>query len=127
MKQFNLEKAKAGKPVCTRDGRKARIICFNIKDESYPIIAAIAVADSEIVKSYTINGKNFDDTSAISGRDLMMACEAKEGWINIYEKGAINTEGIAGCSQNIYETKEKAFKNRCKIGYIDTIKITWEE
>ena len=24
-KPFNLEQAKAGKPVCTRDGRKARI------------------------------------------------------------------------------------------------------
>lgn len=31
LKPFDLEAAKAGKPVCTRDGRKARIICFNAK------------------------------------------------------------------------------------------------
>ena len=31
LKEFDLEAAKAGKPVCTRDGRKARIICFDAK------------------------------------------------------------------------------------------------
>ena len=29
MKPFNLEEAKAGKPVCTRDGRDVRIVCFD--------------------------------------------------------------------------------------------------
>lgn len=29
LKEFDIEAAKAGKPVCTRDGRKARIICFD--------------------------------------------------------------------------------------------------
>lgn len=28
MKPFNLEEAKAGKPVCTRDGRRVEIISF---------------------------------------------------------------------------------------------------
>lgn len=31
LKPFDLEAAKAGKPVCTRDGRKARIICWDKK------------------------------------------------------------------------------------------------
>ena len=31
MKEFNLEQAKAGKPVCRRDGKKARIICYDAK------------------------------------------------------------------------------------------------
>ena len=127
MKQFNLEKAKAGKPVCTKGGRKVRTICFDIKNESYPIVAAVSVDDREIVKCYTIDGKIFDDPSSISDEDLMMVCETKEGWINIYEKGTISTEGIAGCSQDVYETKEKALNGRCKTGYIDTIKVIWEE
>jgi hypothetical protein len=42
LKPFDLEAAKAGKPVCTRDGRKARIICFNAKTLcDYPIIALV--------------------------------------------------------------------------------------
>ena len=32
LKEFDPEAAKAGKPVCTRDGRKARIICFDKND-----------------------------------------------------------------------------------------------
>lgn len=30
-KPFNLEEAKAGKPVCTRGGHKAKIICFDAR------------------------------------------------------------------------------------------------
>lgn len=42
MKPFDLEAAKAGKPVCTRDGIKARIICFDVINKSnYPIIALL--------------------------------------------------------------------------------------
>lgn len=40
LKEFNLEAAKSGKPVCTRDGRKARIICFD-KEDIRPIVALI--------------------------------------------------------------------------------------
>lgn len=38
MKPFNLEEAKAGKPVCTRDGRKVNILRFDLNNP-YPIIA----------------------------------------------------------------------------------------
>ena len=31
LKPFDLEAARAGSPVCTRDGRKARIVCFDKK------------------------------------------------------------------------------------------------
>lgn len=36
LKPFDLEAAKAGKPVCTRDGRKARIISFDRHGEDCP-------------------------------------------------------------------------------------------
>ena len=45
LKPFNLKAAKEGKPVCTRDGRKARIICFDRKfyhdGYNYPIVAMV--------------------------------------------------------------------------------------
>jgi len=40
MKRFNLEAARQGAPVCTRDGHKARIICFDRK-EGQPIVALV--------------------------------------------------------------------------------------
>ena len=55
LKPFNLEAAKDGKPVCTRDGRKARIICFDAK-RTHPIIALISGPDierEEILFCYT--------------------------------------------------------------------------
>ena len=33
LKPFDLQAAKSGKPVCTRDGRKVRIICFDSKSK----------------------------------------------------------------------------------------------
>lgn len=35
MKQFDLEAAKKGAKVCTRDGREARILCFDSKNVGY--------------------------------------------------------------------------------------------
>lgn len=35
MKEFDLEKAKAGHPVCTRDGHEARILCFDREGQVY--------------------------------------------------------------------------------------------
>jgi hypothetical protein len=74
---FDINLAKDGKPVCTRDGRKARIICFNAKGEK-PIIALIANGNSEDVNYYYITGKvRFLDKE--DENDLMMLPEKKEG------------------------------------------------
>lgn len=57
MEPFNLEEAKAGKPVCTRDGRNARIICYDYKNDVYPIIALVETDGSESIFSCTIKGE----------------------------------------------------------------------
>ena len=78
MKPFDLEAAKAGKPVCTRDGRKARIICFDAKCIK-PIVALIQGSDnSEQIEYYTENGV-FSNGGTGKNRDLMILLEKKEG------------------------------------------------
>ncbi len=124
MKPFNLELAKKGHPVCTRDDRDARIICFDAKTGEYPIIALVYCTKSctEAVYSYTLEGEYLAREE--NNSDLMMKPIHHTGWINIH---SIRTETILG-SRNIYPTKEEALK---AIGYpntvIDTIKIEWEE
>ena len=54
VKPFDLQKAKAGKPVCTRDGRKARIICFDAKG-TFPIIALVDENAEEFAYKTSIN------------------------------------------------------------------------
>ena len=111
LKPFNLEAARSGKPVCTRDGRKARIICFDKADER-PIVALISDSGSEFVYEYLIDGRCYK--SRDDDNDLMMLPEKKEGWVNVYRN-------------IIYKTKEEAFNRRDKENYLMTIKVGWEE
>lgn len=122
MKPFDLEKAKSGKPVCTRDGREARILCSDLKDEAYPIVAAVLNNNGvEDLIIYTSEGKEYID-STISRRDLVMPTIKKEGWINLYSDTHIT------CSRTVYKTKEEAFEKHVRSSdYIDTVKIEWEE
>lgn len=78
MKPFNLEEAKAGKPVCTRDGRPVRILCFDRQttdDES--IIALLKPTDKnfEVVVQYYSTGRFILDQE--SNTDLMMVNDDK--------------------------------------------------
>lgn len=122
-KPFDLEQAKAGKPVCTRNGRKARIICFDAKSKDYPIVALVEEESSirEILFTYTNEGRHCCD-NPMHTLDLVMLPRKREGWINIYPC----VDGNVTCS-NPYETKEEAMKNSALSVITDTIRIEWYE
>ena len=81
LKPFDIQKAREGKPVYTRDGRKARIICFDRKfyhdGYNYPIVAMVNDNDNELVHAYTQDGLLVGNGECES--DLMMLPEKKEG------------------------------------------------
>lgn len=117
LKPFDLNAAKAGKPVCTGDGRQARIICFDRKDIK-PIVALVTVINDTSVTEkalyYFEDGhhlsKNYDDIN-----DLVMLPEKRSGWINVYK-------------DSVYDTKDEAINGTYEgRGYIDTVKVSWEE
>ena len=113
LKPFDFEAAKAGKPVCTRDGRKARIICFDFQSiENTPIVAVVQVTDKqEVIANYYEDGRRFVD--GISELDLMMLPEKRKGWINIHQ-------------DDVYKTKEEAeAKVSDKANYLTTIEIEY--
>ena len=115
LKPFDLQKAREGKPVCTRDGRKARIICFD-RIDAKPILALVPSTDGkgEDVFDYFVSGKRIAN-SLESDLDLMMLPEKKEGWVNVYK-------------ERIYSTKEEAIEATYDgVTYVDTVKICWEE
>ena len=126
LKPFDLEAAKAGKPVCTRDGRKARIICFDAIGYHQPVIALITNFDGkEDIETYYLNGRFNDDINDISDYDLMMLLEKKEGWVNICRN--LNTNKIELDTKDVYNTKEEALQNLSSMTYIKTVKVQWEE
>lgn len=112
LKPFDLEAAKAGKPVCTRDGRKARIICWDKKGLA-PIVALIEHENSEIFLAYYNNGRH--TIRERSDNDLMMLPEKKEGWIIIHKEAIYDKE-----------TAEKIARETTA-NVIRIQKIEWEE
>lgn len=107
LKPFSLEAAKAGKPVCTRDGRKARIICFDRKDIK-PIVALVTLINgtSVIEKAFYY----FEDGYHLSKNDnniydLMMLPEKKEGWL------------LVNKDESLFKSREEAERN-CTKDYV---------
>ena len=126
LKPFNLEAAKAGKPVCTRDGRKARIISFDRKflfnGVSYPIIALVEdTAKEETIYGYNEKGKVIIEHDTPYKDDLMMLPQKKEGWINLCKNNYGDTLAVG-----VFPNREEAVSN-CPTSYLSTIKIEWEE
>lgn len=133
LKPFNLEAARSGKPVCTRDGHKARIICFDRIDSTgcnLPIVALIQREETEVLRLYRDDGKR--NVKVDLALDLMMLPEKKEGWVNVYDADTTFrfVEGM------VYNTKDEAIQRakeevtngqREKNEYVDTVKISWEE
>lgn len=124
LKPFDLEVAKAGKLVCTRDGRKARIISFDRHGEDCPIIALVVDsknAECEEVIDYTLDGICNENIINHNKYDLMMFTRKKEGWLNIYK----DFEDTVCC---VYPTEKEALEDgETEKDYITTIKIEWEE
>lgn len=64
-KAFDIEKAKAGAKVVTRNGNKVRILCYDNTDIRYPIVAVVYDKDSNSIydyTAYTANGKYMNDS-----------------------------------------------------------------
>lgn len=112
LKEFNLEAAKAGKPVCTRDGRKARIICFDLNNKNFPIVAIINCDSEENAYQYDIDGICDEHDNNLN---LMMSHEKKEGWVIIHKEAIYDKE-----------TAEKIARETTA-NVIRIQKIEWEE
>jgi hypothetical protein len=52
------------KPVQTRDGRKARVICRDLKHEHYSVVALIEDDDCECVETYRDDGGYWSSSTA---------------------------------------------------------------
>ena len=127
LKPFDLEAAKSGKPVCTRAGRKVRIICFDAKGDK-PIIAIVEAKGNkdaliEEVERYFINGHSVFEVRETND-DLMMLPEKHEGWVNIIKTATLKRN--VGC---LYDTREEALYHVDSLNdsYVATVKLEWEE
>lgn len=102
-KQNKTMKLDLTKPVQTRDGRKARIICTDAKHIK-PVIALVTEPNTfECVALYGADGNFFADKTLESRNDLVNVPETNklEGWLNVYSS-------TPSCQSRIHPTKEYA-------------------
>lgn len=122
-KPFDLEAAKAGAPVMTRDGRPARILAFDVENAGYPVVVAIKTSTGkcESVELFTEQGQ-FDEDAKEDNRDLFMAPTKHRAWVNVHKIGSqyVLTSNFA--------TEESAVQQgQNSDTYITTVPIEWEE
>lgn len=76
------------KPVQTKSGLPARIICTDKKDDEFPVVALVSMSDMEALLKFNRFGAA-ELGSDGSGFDLVNVPEKKGAWFNIY-----NTENV---------------------------------
>lgn len=114
MKPFNLEKAKQGAKVITREGRKVEILTFSRRHPYFPIVALVDEGDEDVIHMYTNEGRYYK-TDTDSYLDLMMA--PTKVYMNVYRIGKIYELGTS-----TFPTREKAIDCRGS-NYVKTIEI----
>ena len=120
MKPFNLEKALAGAPVITREGRKVVRIFY--AEEACENSQVICVFETGAVFPYYKDGTY---TNSSSAHELVMAPTKKEGWVVMFHNNS-QKDFIVGTK--IWASKEDAeiWYKGCE-GIFAIAKIEWEE
>lgn len=118
MKPFDLEKAKAGAPVITRNGSAARIICFDRADaDTYPLVALLRLGEGiDRVTTHTDQGRYCKEPG--NDYDLFMGPVKREGWVNIYPDTTIR--------HGIHASQDQADMHAA-YDRVACIRIEWEE
>jgi hypothetical protein len=113
MEKFNLERALAGEPVCTRDGNEVtQLTYFEAPKDPYPVVG---VLEGEVC-GWQTNGR-FLESENIS-KDLIMKPKENAIWVNLYKD--YNGKLFAGCSHDSEKEAVEAIGGYPKIR---TIKI----
>lgn len=122
MKQFDLEKAKAGEPVVNNHGLPARIVCFDRRYDAnpgFPILALVNSNGNEICRNYSLEG------IGLNGDELRMKPKKTTLWANVYSI----CDGYHVGQTPLYSSKEESLKSiitREEYTYVDTVKIEVE-
>lgn len=101
-KPFDLEAAKAGAAVQTRDGCTARIICFD-RNDKYSLVVLIMHTDG-LEYVYTTNDSGLVFYDAVDDKDLIMA-QIKTTWWFARSTETSNRGSIYQTA--LYPTKDK--------------------
>jgi hypothetical protein len=117
MEKFNLERALAGEPVITRNGKEVtQLVYFHDvihKDCVYGVIG-------NQIKNWCIDGKFFHDDPREFGADLFMKPKENAIWVNVYKRG----DGALVVGAFPFKSEAEAKEKSLGSNYLKTVKIT---
>jgi hypothetical protein len=131
-KDFDIERAMKGDPVCTEFGEEiypARIICWDRIDKAYPIFALYKVNEHH-EEAYAFSN---DGTGCTGKARLLMVPVKREEWILISSPPGGPGTGINKkyeLGQGVYSSEKEANDsvNPTFPGWVKAVKIReWEE
>lgn len=122
MKPFNLEAAKRGEPIQTRDGRPAKFIA-HVPESLDEYSRVVALVDGCLVRTSSDGG--LYSPSGPSPCDLFMAPRTRKGWIVLWK----TTSGWEVYSTYVYDKKEEAEERAYAFGATHRVVelSEWEE
>lgn len=122
LKPFDLEAAKAGAKVITREGRPVRIVCFDQKGR-YNLVGLVTTNENtEEANVYTKNGKFVEGRE--STEDLFMAPKIITKFVT-----RCMIDGEEELGSIFFDTEGEAEEcGKCSISnFLGVAKVEWEE
>lgn len=128
--KFNLELAKKGFPVKTKDGRAVKIVEFDLRsgingDHHEMIVVIPNKGADDTVAIYDQKGYCYHLEQKDADNDtLVMALPTTDGWVNIYLK----KDGTVETGHVVWATEDLAKDNTTTSGgaiYVATVHIAW--
>lgn len=120
---FDVEQAKQGKSVCTKDGRPVRILCYD-RDDALPIVALIRQWNGEqSVATYTMEGVagtgNNNDSLVIIGVE-------RKGYVAVLKDMPYISEALPCCNDRcanglIFDKPEDVIETMKKMELADLL------
>ena len=95
MKPFDLQAAKAGAPIVTRDGRPAKFIAHVA--EAHPNQRLLVLVGGAVCRHFE-EGRCMLNPDSESPYDLFMAPVKRTVWVNLYEHGLARWHDTEGCA-----------------------------
>lgn len=109
MKPFDLEAAKRGEPIVTRDGREAKFIA-HVPELNFPVLVLLDVGLWQARK---------DGTSNVGVHvDLFMAPKKRTVWVNLYppKRNGVGITGVYWCDSEDEADKQNDTYPDARIG-----------
>jgi hypothetical protein len=125
MEKFNLERALAGEPVCTRDGREVtQLVKFDtpIPNSIFALVTSLRSTEQnpcKIVHNWYNNGIYSQEKS--SDLDLFMKPKENAIWVNVYKT---LSKGDLYLGEQFNTEKEAINDAKGELGFVKRLRIT---